>query len=97
MKTTVVNIKKDEFDVNCGRPSKWGNPFIIGRHGDRDEVIKKHKEWFRGQLNLINQLDELKGKRIGCYCSPQPCHLDFLAMLADMSKQERTNYLFGGD
>ena len=27
------------FDVNIARPSKWGNPFRIGRDGDRDTVI----------------------------------------------------------
>jgi hypothetical protein len=27
--------------VYVGRPSKWGNPFVIGRDGTRDEVIAK--------------------------------------------------------
>jgi hypothetical protein len=24
---------------------KWGNPFVIGKHGDRDDVIRKFEEW----------------------------------------------------
>jgi hypothetical protein len=29
--------------VYVGRPSKWGNPFVIGRDGSRDEVIAKYR------------------------------------------------------
>src|ERR1700674_4289922 len=32
--------KKPAIDrVYVGRPSKWGNPFVIGRDGARDEVV----------------------------------------------------------
>ena len=27
--------------VYVGRPSRWGNPFVIGRDDSRDEVIAK--------------------------------------------------------
>lgn len=29
--TTVVHCKRSRCDVYIGRPSKWGNPFVIGR------------------------------------------------------------------
>ena len=29
----VVNIRKAAYDVLIARPSKWGNPFQIGRDG----------------------------------------------------------------
>jgi hypothetical protein len=32
-------------DVYVGRPSKWGNPFVIGRDGSREEVIAKYRAW----------------------------------------------------
>lgn len=32
------NVPKDA--VYVGRPTKWGNPFIVGMHGDRDHVVK---------------------------------------------------------
>jgi hypothetical protein len=31
--------------VYVGRPGKWGNPFVIGRDGSRDEVIAKYRAW----------------------------------------------------
>jgi len=29
------------MQVYIGRPSKWGNPFVIGRDGSRADVIAK--------------------------------------------------------
>jgi hypothetical protein len=34
--------KQPATDRVCvGRPSKWGNPFMIGRDGTHDQVIAK--------------------------------------------------------
>lgn len=43
-KCKVVNLRKEKYDVNIGRGSKWGNKFVIGRDGDRGEVIRKYRE-----------------------------------------------------
>ena len=34
----VVHINKEEYDIYIGRGSKWGNPFVLGKDGDRTEV-----------------------------------------------------------
>lgn len=81
--TTVVNCRNQPYDVYIGRPSKWGNPFVIGKDGDRDEVIRKYRAWLALNPELLESLGELQGKRLGCYCSPLPCHGDTLAGLAD--------------
>lgn len=77
----VVNIKCESFDVFIGRPSKWGNPFKIGIDGSRGEVVEKYEEWIRSKPELLKALPELKGKRLGCYCKPLPCHGDVLLKL----------------
>ena len=82
MKTRVVNIRTDTYDVYIGRPSRWGNPFSIGRHGDREHVIEMYRAWIFTQRDLLCSLGELKGKRLGCFCAPKPCHGDILAQLA---------------
>ena len=46
----VVNRRKSSFDVYIGRPSKWGNPFEIGKDGTREEVIEKFEVDFRKRL-----------------------------------------------
>lgn len=82
--TTVVNLKNEDYDVLIGRPSKWGNPFIIGTHGSRLDVIKKYQSWIFTQPKLLADLWELKGKRLGCHCTPALCHGHFLAQLAEI-------------
>ena len=79
----VVHCKREHHDVYIGRPSKWGNPFLIGRDGTRDEVITKYRAWIVKQPHLMASLHELKGKVLGCWCSPQACHGDVLSQLAN--------------
>lgn len=81
--TYVVHCKRDKHDVYIGRPSKWGNPFVIGRDGTRTQVIAKYRAWLLEQPVLMNSLHELRGKTLGCWCAPQPCHGDVLAELAN--------------
>lgn len=84
--TQVVNLKEDHYDVRIDRKTKWGNPFVVGRDGTREECILQYEEWIQTQPHLIEALHELKGKKLGCWCHPQPCHGDVLAKLADNQK-----------
>lgn len=94
MKTTVVHCKKSEYDIYIGRPSKWGNPFTHIKDSttlakfvvnSRDEAIEKYREYVTNGEGkwLLNHIDELKGKVLGCWCSPKSCHGDVLSELAN--------------
>lgn len=98
MPTTVVNLRKDKFDVYIGRGSKWGNPFRIGIDGNRREVIDKYEEWLLGVMSAPDgshapSLDEaraeLKGKVLGCFCKPRACHGDILIRLVDFEEDKK--------
>jgi len=69
-------------DVDIGRGSKWGNRFVIGRDGSRDDVISKYREWILKNDELLGCLEELKDKVLGCYCKPLACHGDVLVELS---------------
>jgi hypothetical protein len=69
--------------VYIGRPSKWGNPFVIGRDGSRAEVIAKYRAWIVAQPALMNALEELRGRDLVCWCAPLACHGDVLIDLAN--------------
>ncbi len=84
--TRVVHCKRDRYDIYIGRPSKWGNPFRVGVHGNRDQVIEKYKAWLHTQPRLLAALPELRGKVLGCWCKPLACHGDVLAALADLTR-----------
>jgi len=69
--------------VYVGRPSKWGNPFVIGRDGERAQVISKYRNYLLNSPDLLKQIGELRGKDLVCYCSPNACHGDVLIELID--------------
>lgn len=83
MTTLVVHCKRERFDVYIGRPSRWGNPFVIGRDGDRATVIAKFESYVRQSPELMAAIPELIDRRLGCWCHPHPCHGDVLARLAN--------------
>lgn len=69
--------------VYVGRPSKWGNPFRIGEHGTREQVIAEYERWIQTQPQLLAALHELRGKNLVCWCAPQACHADVLLRMAN--------------
>ncbi len=80
----VVHCKKSLYDIYIGRPSIWGNPFVMGKDGTREDVIRKYGEWINTQPNLIEKAKvELKGKILGCFCSPLACHGDVLSKIVN--------------
>jgi hypothetical protein len=84
----VVHCKKAPFDVYIGRPGIWGNPWVIGQHGTREEVIARYEGYIRARPDLLARLPELRGKVLGCWCGPnQPCHGDVLLRL--LAEQEK--------
>jgi len=69
--------------IYIGRPSKWGNPFVIGKDGTRENVVKRYEEYLMNMPSLLEALRELKGKDLICWCSPECCHGDVLIRLAN--------------
>lgn len=88
----VVNKYKEDYDVYIGRGSMWGNPFHIGEHGTRDEVIELYREvlWAQLKLGLVKKEDllALDGKRLGCFCKPQACHGDVIVKAVEWAKTQ---------
>ena len=72
--------------VYIGRGSIWGNPFVIGKDGDRNEVCEKHEQYLWKQIQSgnikIEQLAQLHGRDLVCFCAPARCHGDTLVRAA---------------
>jgi hypothetical protein len=70
--------------VRIDRRGPWGNPFELPADGDRDAVIANYENHYLPyKPSLLDQLHELKGKALGCWCAPEPCHGDVLKNGAD--------------
>lgn len=89
-KTIVVHFKKSPYDIYIGRPSIWGNPYSHKEDtiaefkvATREEAIAKYRDYILNKPELMSKLEELRGKRLGCWCRPQKCHGDILIELLD--------------
>ena len=72
--------------VLIDRRTKWGNSFRLEVDGSRGEVIARYRAdlWRRiraGEIAL-EELAELDGCWLACWCEPEPCHGDVLARAA---------------
>ena len=85
-KTVVGHWKKDECSVYIGRSYSgngmecvpigergWlGNPFEVGKDGDREAVVKKFASTFLDRIQsdpkFRQRVAELEGETLGCWC-----------------------------
>jgi hypothetical protein len=72
--------------VLVDRTTDFGNPFVIGRHGNRKAVIDKYEFWIwmPEQMKLRQRMmRELRGQDLLCWCAPQECHADIIIKIAN--------------
>lgn len=67
--------------VEGAKKSKWHNPFKSKDFNDDvEKTVDIYKDYIRNSP-LYNQLAELKGKTLACWCYPAPCHATALKEL----------------
>jgi hypothetical protein len=70
--------------VSVDRRTEWGNPFEMPYDGDRETVIRHYAEHYLPfKPSLRSRVPELRGKALGCWCAPEPCHADILKQKAE--------------
>ena len=88
----IVHCKKEKYDIYIGRPGPFGNPYIIGEDGTRDEVIEKYEKYVRSNPDLMKRIQrEIPGKVLGCWCGPKRCHGEVLIKIADELSPDSAN------
>jgi len=93
----VVHCKKEPYDVYIGRPSKWGNPYTHledatqakYKVATRAQAVEAYRDYIlNGEgKHLLEDLHELEGKVLGCWCKPKSCHGDILIEIINNRKQ----------
>ncbi|ADE14135.1 conserved hypothetical protein [Nitrosococcus halophilus Nc 4] len=89
MTIRVLNKRHGGQGVYIGRPSPLGNPFVIGRDGNRDEVIAKYQALLevtlegrsqaRTEFNRLVKIYRETGElNLVCWCAPRACHGDVI-------------------
>ena len=68
--------------VKVDRSTKWGNPYVIPKDGNREEVIAKYRTYLWNKMTSEDfrneMLNELDGSDLACWCAPLDCHADVL-------------------
>lgn len=86
----VVNVRSVATDYvyvgrgRAGQPSDFGNPVRIAENKTRFEAVSDFEMYllFSNDLPAVRMrqlLHTLRGRRLGCFCSPQLCHGHVLA------------------
>lgn len=87
---TIVNRKTYKGKgVYIGRLTSFGNPYVIGKDGTREEVIEKYKMYIRYKIktdsifcsifmNLVKKYLNAEDIVLICWCKPEACHGDVL-------------------
>ena len=87
-----IYIGRDmSFYVDGTTKSKWHNPYAVCKKNkiyknasnrySLDESLKLYQSYIESTPGLINDLHELNGKTLGCWCKPNKCHGDVLSKL----------------
>ena len=83
--TVIANAERDKnlvqwaelkgYSVRIDRGSLFGNPFILGKDGDRDAVCDAYRDYYLpNKPSILKQLPQIEGKVLVCHCYPERCH-----------------------
>jgi hypothetical protein len=83
--TRVANLRVEPYDVYIGRAGKgqdgyFGNPYTLREHGQK--ALELYRSYFEARLSdpaFRARVEGLRGKVLGCFCKPGPCHGDIIA------------------
>lgn len=90
--TAVVNIRSEGYDVYIGRAGRgqdgyFGNPIVLRPGAARGSTLEEYKVYFYNRLKsdpvFKERIHALKGKALGCFCKPYPCHGDIIKEYLD--------------
>lgn len=80
----VVNLRRESCTIFIGRGRKgpFGNPFKIGIHGTRAEVLMRYETYARTSSILLEAIKKIPEDAVlGCFCKPANCHGDVIMQL----------------
>jgi len=85
-KNLICWAEREGLAVRIDRSTRYGNPFVLGEDGDREEVCDAYDmHYMPNKPSIVSRLDagELTGKVLICHCYPQRCHGNSLAAEAN--------------
>src|SRR6476620_899123 len=85
--------------IYVGRPTVWGNPYVVGSQLMNGETLTAEKAVALYEQHLADNFNErdirhcLRGKDLACWCAlDQPCHADVLLRIANSWPKYRADF-----
>jgi len=92
MSVNVINLHDKRWKnpggitVRIDRKTIFGNPFVIGQDGTRDDVVRKYRQHmydeyaenpeYQRKMNSLAVLVKCRTVHLACWCVPEACHGD---------------------
>jgi len=84
----IAWAESEGLAMRIDRGTKFGNPFILDKDGDRDFVCDAFEESYLPKKAFIKQdASKLRGKVLICHCYPERCHGEALVRLSQEDNQ----------
>lgn len=95
-----VYIGRQAFGMHYGNPftHSVGESYAKFRVNTRKEAVQAYEDWLNGtdytdleperRQWILNHLEQLRGKKLGCFCKPKACHGDVLVKLLNAKQVE---------
>jgi hypothetical protein len=81
-----VYIGRDmTFYVKGTVKSKWSNPYTVKKYGI-DKCLELYESYIRKNKKLMNDIEELRNKELGCWCitkTNNKCHGNVLIKILE--------------
>ena len=104
MSKVVNLRKERRYDVRIDRATRWGNPYThradVARKrkdvtlvsGGPKEAVEAYRNYLWNEIKAgrvtLEDLANLHGKTLACWCAPGPCHGDVLVRAAAWAHEQ---------
>jgi hypothetical protein len=85
-KNLIAWAEAEGLAIRIDRGTKYGNPFVMGEDGDRDEVCDAFEQhYLPNKPSILRRIEDgsLSGAVLVCHCYPERCHGNCLADAAN--------------
>lgn len=87
-------VKNDPLKCSVNEYGWLGNPIALHKkcllcgeiHTKNGDTLPCYKQYFESRLKDVDfkkSIKNLKGKTLGCFCKPKPCHCDVIKEYLD--------------
>jgi len=83
----IVILDKQRFPPQA---SIWANPFKVSTNKSRQKIIEEYEEYIRKKIKDDPEkynIENLRGKKLGCWCAPDACHGDVLIKILNETEK----------